>query len=285
MFQSPRDFSIEIGWNRDIPQSLTFHGWSSAFCWPGKAYFEISNETMKFVFPEPGPLEGVKSRSKVILRRWAEGWMGFRKIFFVLLLWPKLLLFYILLLRLQKITKIIWKFMPVLKAFFVLKLQRAGSTVEFELRRDNLTAFSCGVLQSKHRFQDPTKTRCCYLRSPQPQSPNPRAPSPEPSPKRQPRHEQRELHLPHQGQADHHGRQPHRVAGEPCGGDRRQRCGEVHRHQGWGEGGLDGWMGYHERSGEVRSFFFFKRVTCNYLYIILYHTISYYIILSLFWAI
>ncbi|CAK9004790.1 unnamed protein product [Durusdinium trenchii] len=33
-----------------------------------KAYFEISNETMKFVFPEPGPLEGVKSRSKVILR-------------------------------------------------------------------------------------------------------------------------------------------------------------------------------------------------------------------------
>jgi elongation factor 3 len=30
-----------------------------------KAYFEISNETMKFVFPEPGPLEGVKSRSKV----------------------------------------------------------------------------------------------------------------------------------------------------------------------------------------------------------------------------
>ena len=175
MFQSPRDFSIEIGWNRDIPQSLTFHGWSSAFCWPGKAYFEISNETMKFVFPEPGPLEGVKSRSKVILRRWAEGWMGFRKIFFVLLLWPKLLLFYILLLRLQKITKIIWKFMPVLKAFFVLKLQRAGSTVEFELRRDNLTAFSCGVLQSKHRFQDPTKTRCCYLRSPQPQSPKPRA--------------------------------------------------------------------------------------------------------------
>ena len=30
-----------------------------------KAYFEISNETMKFVFPEPGPLAGVKSRSKV----------------------------------------------------------------------------------------------------------------------------------------------------------------------------------------------------------------------------
>jgi elongation factor 3 len=33
-----------------------------------KAYFEISNESMKFTFPEPGPLEGVKSRSKVILR-------------------------------------------------------------------------------------------------------------------------------------------------------------------------------------------------------------------------
>merc|ERR1712217_899931 len=33
-----------------------------------KAYFELSNETMKFVFPEPGPIEGVKSRSKVILR-------------------------------------------------------------------------------------------------------------------------------------------------------------------------------------------------------------------------
>merc|ERR1712205_293012 len=33
-----------------------------------KSYFELSNETMKFTFPEPGPLEGVKSRSKVILR-------------------------------------------------------------------------------------------------------------------------------------------------------------------------------------------------------------------------
>ena len=33
-----------------------------------KAYFELSNETMKFAFPEPGPLEGVKSRSKVVLR-------------------------------------------------------------------------------------------------------------------------------------------------------------------------------------------------------------------------
>merc|ERR1719160_699874 len=33
-----------------------------------KAYFELSNETMKFTFPLPGPLEGVKSRSKVILR-------------------------------------------------------------------------------------------------------------------------------------------------------------------------------------------------------------------------
>merc|ERR1739844_621999 len=32
------------------------------------AYFEISNESMKFTFPEPGPMEGVKSRSKVVLR-------------------------------------------------------------------------------------------------------------------------------------------------------------------------------------------------------------------------
>mmetsp|Transcript_108344 Transcript_108344/g.271560 ORF Transcript_108344/g.271560 Transcript_108344/m.271560 type:complete len:1042 (-) Transcript_108344:291-3416(-) len=33
-----------------------------------KAYFELSNEVMKFTFPEPGAMEGVKSRSKVILR-------------------------------------------------------------------------------------------------------------------------------------------------------------------------------------------------------------------------
>merc|ERR1712217_320330 len=33
-----------------------------------KSYFELSNETMRFTFPEPGALEGVKSRSKVILR-------------------------------------------------------------------------------------------------------------------------------------------------------------------------------------------------------------------------
>merc|ERR1712032_1047322 len=33
-----------------------------------KSYFELSNEVMKFTFPEPGALEGVKSRSKVILR-------------------------------------------------------------------------------------------------------------------------------------------------------------------------------------------------------------------------
>jgi len=33
-----------------------------------KSYFELTNETMKFVFPEPGPLEGVKSRTKTILR-------------------------------------------------------------------------------------------------------------------------------------------------------------------------------------------------------------------------
>merc|ERR1712087_173971 len=33
-----------------------------------KQYFELSNEVMKFTFPEPGAMEGVKSRSKVILR-------------------------------------------------------------------------------------------------------------------------------------------------------------------------------------------------------------------------
>jgi len=33
-----------------------------------KAYFELSNDIMKFTFPEPGAMEGVKSRSKVILR-------------------------------------------------------------------------------------------------------------------------------------------------------------------------------------------------------------------------
>merc|ERR1712056_142539 len=33
-----------------------------------KAYFELSNEVMKFTFPEPGSMEGVKSRSKVVLR-------------------------------------------------------------------------------------------------------------------------------------------------------------------------------------------------------------------------
>merc|ERR1711979_185732 len=33
-----------------------------------KGYFELSNEVMKFTFPEPGAMEGVKSRSKVVLR-------------------------------------------------------------------------------------------------------------------------------------------------------------------------------------------------------------------------
>jgi len=33
-----------------------------------KSYFELSDEIMKFTFPEPGPMEGVKSRSKVVLR-------------------------------------------------------------------------------------------------------------------------------------------------------------------------------------------------------------------------
>ncbi|CAE8629357.1 unnamed protein product [Polarella glacialis] len=33
-----------------------------------KSYFELSNEIMKFTFPEPSAMEGVKSRSKVILR-------------------------------------------------------------------------------------------------------------------------------------------------------------------------------------------------------------------------
>merc|ERR1719428_2564167 len=33
-----------------------------------RAYFELTNETMAFTFPTPGPMEGVKSRSKVVLR-------------------------------------------------------------------------------------------------------------------------------------------------------------------------------------------------------------------------
>merc|ERR1712187_978430 len=33
-----------------------------------KSYFEITNEIMRFTFPEPGPMGGVKSRSKVVLR-------------------------------------------------------------------------------------------------------------------------------------------------------------------------------------------------------------------------
>merc|ERR1719160_594584 len=33
-----------------------------------KAYFELSNEIMKFTFPMPGPMEGVKSRSKTVLK-------------------------------------------------------------------------------------------------------------------------------------------------------------------------------------------------------------------------
>jgi len=33
-----------------------------------KCYFELKNDVMKFVFPEPGAMEGVKSRSKVVLR-------------------------------------------------------------------------------------------------------------------------------------------------------------------------------------------------------------------------
>ncbi len=33
-----------------------------------KSYFELRNDVVKFVFPEPGPLEGVKSMSKVLLK-------------------------------------------------------------------------------------------------------------------------------------------------------------------------------------------------------------------------
>jgi len=33
-----------------------------------KAYFELTNETMSFKFPTPGPMEGVKSRSKTVLK-------------------------------------------------------------------------------------------------------------------------------------------------------------------------------------------------------------------------
>merc|ERR1712203_28197 len=33
-----------------------------------KKYFELSDEVMKFAFPKPGPIEGVKSRTKTLLR-------------------------------------------------------------------------------------------------------------------------------------------------------------------------------------------------------------------------
>ena len=33
-----------------------------------QSYFQLTNEKVKFVFPEPGPLEGVKSLSKYILK-------------------------------------------------------------------------------------------------------------------------------------------------------------------------------------------------------------------------
>jgi elongation factor 3 len=33
-----------------------------------KSYFELTNETMAFTFPMPGPMEGVKSRSKTVLK-------------------------------------------------------------------------------------------------------------------------------------------------------------------------------------------------------------------------
>merc|ERR1711975_196881 len=33
-----------------------------------KSYFELSNDVMKFTFPEPGAMEGIKSRSKTVLK-------------------------------------------------------------------------------------------------------------------------------------------------------------------------------------------------------------------------
>tara|TARA_B110000263_G_scaffold246551_1_gene257759 strand:+ start:4 stop:3117 length:3114 start_codon:yes stop_codon:yes gene_type:complete len=33
-----------------------------------KGYFELKNDIQKFVFPDPGPLEGIKSRTKIILK-------------------------------------------------------------------------------------------------------------------------------------------------------------------------------------------------------------------------
>merc|ERR1712195_433119 len=33
-----------------------------------RSYFELKNDKVKFVFPEPGPLEGVKSKGKTILK-------------------------------------------------------------------------------------------------------------------------------------------------------------------------------------------------------------------------
>ena len=33
-----------------------------------KTYFDLSHETMKLAFPEPGPFEGVKCLSRIVLR-------------------------------------------------------------------------------------------------------------------------------------------------------------------------------------------------------------------------
>ena len=44
-----------------------------------KTYLEISNESMAVTFPEPGPLEGVKSCSEVIFRMNFTTWRNTRR--------------------------------------------------------------------------------------------------------------------------------------------------------------------------------------------------------------
>ena len=59
--------------NLELPVTSYFGGWKMKvqLCAAQLVNWDelmLSNETMKFAFPEPGPLEGLKSRSKVVLR-------------------------------------------------------------------------------------------------------------------------------------------------------------------------------------------------------------------------
>ena len=73
------------------PQTIDFHDWwlktfkgikgstltQFVEMYPDKkSYSDLSNEIMKFTFPEPGAMEGVKSRSEVApstRKKWSEG--------------------------------------------------------------------------------------------------------------------------------------------------------------------------------------------------------------------